>query len=92
MHVIKTYLINRGHMEKFPTRHPPPPPSAKEAKDLSNLCSAACDFQNTFFGADNYPRLSGIKTKYDPNDLFIVKSEVGSERWDGDGKGGQQMQ
>ena len=53
-------------MENFPTRHPPPPPSAKEAKDLSNLCSAACDLKNTFFGADNYPRFSGIKIKYDP--------------------------
>ena len=44
------------------------------------------DPQNTFFGgADNYARLGGIKAKYDPYDLFIVKSGVGSERWDGDG-------
>ena len=42
------------------------------------------DFQNTFFGP-NYPRLSAIKTKYDPTDLFIVKAGVGSERWDADG-------
>ena len=39
------------------------------------------NFQNTFFGP-NYPRLSSIKAKYDPTDLFIVKSGVGSERWD----------
>ena len=43
------------------------------------------DFQNTFFGSDNYPRLVDIKSKYDPTDLFIVKAGVGSERWDEDG-------
>ena len=42
------------------------------------------NFENTFF-APNYPKLSGIKTKYDPTDLFIVKTGVGSERWDKDG-------
>lgn len=42
------------------------------------------NFQSTFFGP-NYPRLSTIKTKYDPHDLFIVKAGVGSERWDDDG-------
>ena len=42
------------------------------------------NFQNTFFGP-NYSRLSAIKTKYDPTDLFIVKAGVGSERWDTDG-------
>jgi hypothetical protein len=42
------------------------------------------NFQSTFFGP-NYPRLSAIKTKYDPTDLFIVKAGVGSERWDDDG-------
>ena len=26
-----------------------------------------------------------LKAKYDPNDFFIVKSGVGSERWDSDG-------
>ena len=39
------------------------------------------DFQSTFFG-NNYERLSAIKIKYDPTDLFIVKAGVGSERWD----------
>lgn len=39
------------------------------------------NFQSTFFGP-NYPRLSAIKTKYDPTDLFIVKAGVGSEKWD----------
>ena len=42
------------------------------------------NFQSTYFGP-NYPRLSSIKTKYDPTDLFIVKAGVGSERWDADG-------
>ncbi|KAF9042801.1 FAD-binding domain-containing protein [Hymenopellis radicata] len=41
-------------------------------------------FQTTFYGP-NYDRLSEIKSKYDPNDLFIVASGVGSERWEADG-------
>ncbi|KAJ7290604.1 hypothetical protein C8J57DRAFT_1459088 [Mycena rebaudengoi] len=39
------------------------------------------NFQTTFFGP-NYAKLSTIKKKYDPNDLFIVGAAVGSERWD----------
>lgn len=42
------------------------------------------DFQNVFYGP-NYARLSEIKRTYDPNDLFIVRTGVGSERWDSDG-------
>lgn len=42
------------------------------------------DFQATFFGP-NYPKLSAIKRKFDPTDLFIVTAGVGSERWDSDG-------
>lgn len=38
-------------------------------------------YQTTFFGP-NYPRLSAIKTAHDPDDLFIVRAGVGSERWD----------
>lgn len=38
-------------------------------------------FQTTFFGP-NYGKLSAIKAKYDPHDLFIVAAGVGSERWD----------
>ncbi|KAJ7705511.1 hypothetical protein B0H17DRAFT_670102, partial [Mycena rosella] len=40
------------------------------------------DFKTTFFGP-NYAKLSAMKTKYDPNDLFIVGAGVGSERWYG---------
>ncbi|KAJ7182772.1 FAD-binding domain-containing protein [Mycena crocata] len=39
------------------------------------------NFQTTFFGP-NYAKLSAIKRKYDPGDLFIVSAGVGSERWD----------
>ncbi|KAJ7158092.1 FAD-binding domain-containing protein [Mycena filopes] len=39
------------------------------------------DFQTTFFGP-NYAKLSAIKRRYDPEDLFIVRTGVGSERWD----------
>ncbi|KAJ7633739.1 FAD-binding domain-containing protein [Mycena rosella] len=38
-------------------------------------------FQTTFFGP-NYAKLTKIKAKYDPDDLFIVAAGVGSERWD----------
>ena len=46
--------------------------------------SLEADFQTTFYGP-NYSKLSAIKAKYDPNDLFIVKTGVGSERWSDDG-------
>ncbi|KAF8882086.1 hypothetical protein BD779DRAFT_943357 [Infundibulicybe gibba] len=42
------------------------------------------NFQDTFFGP-NYAKLSVIKSKYDPLDLFIVRAGVGSERWDESG-------
>ncbi|KAF8527013.1 FAD-binding domain-containing protein [Hysterangium stoloniferum] len=42
------------------------------------------NFQTTFFGP-HYPRLSSIKARYDPHDIFIVGAGVGSERWDIDG-------
>ncbi|KAJ6527349.1 FAD-binding domain-containing protein [Mycena vulgaris] len=37
--------------------------------------------QTTFFGP-NYAKLSAIKRRYDPRDLFIVGAGVGSEWWD----------
>ncbi|KAF8527017.1 FAD-binding domain-containing protein [Hysterangium stoloniferum] len=42
------------------------------------------NFQVTFYGP-NYARLSAIKRIYDPDDLFIVATGVGSERWDSQG-------
>ncbi|KAK7049188.1 FAD-binding domain-containing protein [Favolaschia claudopus] len=39
------------------------------------------DFQTTFFGP-NYAKLTEIKAKYDPDDLFIVAAGVNSEKWD----------
>ncbi|KAJ7100689.1 FAD-binding domain-containing protein [Mycena belliarum] len=42
------------------------------------------DFKTTLFGP-NYAKLSTIKSKYDPADLFIVAAGVGSERWDESG-------
>jgi FAD/FMN-containing dehydrogenase len=42
------------------------------------------NFQTTFYGP-NYAKLSAIKTRYDPKDLFIVAAGVGSERWDATG-------
>lgn len=39
------------------------------------------DFQRTFYGP-HYTRLSSVKARYDPEDLFIVPTGVGSEKWD----------
>ncbi|KAH7394284.1 hypothetical protein BKA66DRAFT_509596 [Pyrenochaeta sp. MPI-SDFR-AT-0127] len=38
------------------------------------------NFQESFYGR-NYERLSSIKHKYDPDDIFYAKTAVGSERW-----------
>jgi FAD/FMN-containing dehydrogenase len=42
------------------------------------------DWRRAFWGP-HYPRLSEIKSKYDPEGLFIFHHGVGSERWSGDG-------
>jgi FAD/FMN-containing dehydrogenase len=42
------------------------------------------DWQASFWGA-NYPRLRDVKSKWDPDGLFIVRRGVGSEDWDEDG-------
>ncbi|KXN85630.1 hypothetical protein AN958_10967 [Leucoagaricus sp. SymC.cos] len=42
------------------------------------------NWQSVFYGK-NYDRLSAVKRKYDPSDLFVVRAGVGSERWDEDG-------
>lgn len=59
--------------------------SGKQAGAYSNEADVLePHFQTTFFGP-NYAKLSAIKSKYDPTDLFIVRAGVGSERWDADG-------
>ena len=42
------------------------------------------EWQRRSFG-DNYPRLLGIKHRYDPDGLFITHHGVGSEDWSADG-------
>src|SRR6266849_5930722 len=42
------------------------------------------NWQQEFWG-ENYERLSRIKRKYDPEDLFFCHHCVGSERWSTDG-------
>ena len=37
------------------------------------------------FWGPNYPRLRGVKAKYDPTGLFFVHHGVGSEAWSADG-------
>jgi len=41
-------------------------------------------WQQSFWGS-NYPRLAGVKKKYDPSGLFFVHHGVGSEEWSADG-------
>src|SRR6202034_906402 len=41
-------------------------------------------WQEAFWG-DNYDRLLAIKTKYDPDGLFVLHHGVGSEDWSADG-------
>ena len=42
------------------------------------------DWRQAFWGR-NYPRLRGVKAKYDPAGLFFVHHGVGSEDWSADG-------
>jgi hypothetical protein len=42
------------------------------------------DWQKAFWGP-NCPRLSEIKRRYDPDDVFTVHHGVGSESWSPDG-------
>lgn len=50
------------------------------------------DWQESFYGG-HYPRLSEIKRKWDPDDVFYAVTAVGSERWKvQDGEQGVQTQ
>jgi hypothetical protein len=42
------------------------------------------DWQRSYWGP-NYPKLLGIKNRYDPDGLFFVHHGVGSEAWSADG-------
>ena len=42
------------------------------------------DWARAYWGS-HHPRLSGVKTKYDPEGLFFVHHGVGSELWSADG-------
>lgn len=44
------------------------------------------DWQATFYGK-NYPRLKGIKTRYDPKGVLYGVHSVGTEGWGEDGDG-----
>ncbi len=41
-------------------------------------------WQRSYWGS-NYPRLAGVKKRYDPDGLFFVHNGVGSEEWSADG-------
>ena len=57
-------------------------PSAGSYVSESNYFNSS--WQHAFWGR-NYPRLSAIKAKYDPDGLFFVHHGVGSEYWSADG-------
>jgi hypothetical protein len=53
--------------------------AAPEAGAYVNECDYfQTDWQKTFWGP-NYPRLAGIKRRYDPDGVFVVHHGVGSE-------------
>lgn len=43
------------------------------------------EFKDVYWSAANYDRLAQIKRDWDPQDLFISRTGVGSERWDFEG-------
>ncbi|MBV9249451.1 MAG: FAD-binding oxidoreductase [Acetobacteraceae bacterium] len=51
---------------------------------VSEAAFTDSDWQRRSFG-DNYPRLSEVKRRYDPDGLFITHHGVGSEEWSTDG-------
>jgi len=57
-------------------------PNAGSYVSESNYFNA--DWQREYWG-DNYPKLRGIKAKYDAEGLFFVHHGVGSEAWSADG-------
>jgi FAD/FMN-containing dehydrogenase len=57
-------------------------PSAGSYVSESNFFDEG--WKQSYWGA-NYPKLLGIKEKYDPAGLFFVHHGVGSERWSADG-------
>lgn len=40
------------------------------------------DWQNAYWGAENYKRLLALKKEVDPNDVLVVVKGVNSEAWD----------
>lgn len=50
------------------------------------------NFQQSFFGADNYKRLYALKKQYDPTGTFYAHTAVGSEDWYVYGDDGQHQQ
>nr|L7WR40.1 RecName: Full=FAD-linked oxidoreductase notD'; AltName: Full=Notoamide biosynthesis cluster protein D'; Flags: Precursor [Aspergillus versicolor]AGC83575.1 oxidoreductase [Aspergillus versicolor] len=57
---------------------------APEAIYLNEADADLENWQDWFWG-EKYARLRDIKSKWDPDDLFLVRHGVGSEDWDEDG-------
>lgn len=60
-----------------------------EAPAYSGLARPAVDLANqswqSAYGEEHYSKLRAVKTKYDPDGLFIVHLGVRSEDWSVDG-------
>ncbi|KAL1883300.1 hypothetical protein Daus18300_000358 [Diaporthe australafricana] len=68
------------------------PVSAGGGTYLNEASVEEVDWQESFYGG-HYPKLSEIKRKWDPNDVFYAVTAVGSERWKvQDGEQGVQTQ
>ncbi|KAJ6531480.1 hypothetical protein DFH09DRAFT_1409225, partial [Mycena vulgaris] len=81
---VKTHVRIGALRKRFKTQQLPilenlSGPNAGAYSNEADLLET--NFQTMFFGP-NYAKLSAIKRKYDPRDLFIVGEGVGSERWD----------
>jgi len=84
-----------GHAPDLDTARKQATEVAEAIKELGKLAPAGGAYfaesnffdpawQESYWGT-NYPRLRGIKEKYDPDGLFFVHHGVGSEAWSADG-------
>lgn len=62
------------------------PNSGTYLNEVDSLYYLNGDWKGGFYGA-NYPRLTEIKNKYDPEHMFYAVTAIGSDSWYQDGEG-----